>query len=26
MIAFIVVDLPDALPPNKQTISPAAIR
>ena len=26
MIAFIVVDLPDALPPNRQTISPAAIR
>ncbi len=26
MIAFIVVDLPEALPPRRQTISPASIR
>jgi hypothetical protein len=26
MGVFAVVDLPDALPPNRQTISPAAIR
>jgi hypothetical protein len=26
MIAFIVVDLPEALPPSRQTISPAAMR
>ena len=26
MIAFIVVDLPEALPPSRQTISPASMR